>query len=133
MTKRAVNPSTLSTPRGFSHAIEASGRRLLFLAGQVAFDQDGGVVGQKDLPAQFRQVMENLKTVAEAGGGTLRDIVKLTIYVLDKTLYQSNEKVIGQIYREYFGRYYPAMTLVEVQRLYDDGCMIEIDGIAVLE
>ena len=133
MPKRSVNPSTLFAPRGYSHAIEASGNRLLFLAGQVAFDQNGRVVGQTDLPTQFRQVMENLKAVVEAGGGSLRDIVKLTIYVVDKGLYQSNERVIGQIYREYFGRHYPAMTLVEVRRLYDDGCMIEVDGIAVLD
>jgi|SRR3990172_10327703 len=133
MAKRVINPPTLSAPRGFSHAIEASGRRLLFLAGQVAFNQTGVVVGQQDLPTQFRQVMENLKAVVESEGGSLRDIVKLTIYVLDKTLYRSNGQAIGQIYREYFGRYYPAMTLVEVRSLYDDGCMIEIDGIAVLE
>lgn len=135
MPKDAVNPPSLAKPVGFSHAFEIRGGRLLFLAGQVAKDARGAVVGKGDLVAQFRQVCENLKALVEARGGTLRDIVKLTIYVLDKDQYKANGKAIGAVYREYFGKHFPAMTLVEVKGLYDveAGCAIEIEGIAALD
>lgn len=129
-----INPPTLFKPVGFSQGFEAGGGRLLFMAGQVARDKDGSVIGRGDLVAQFRQVCENLKALVTAAGGETTDIVKLTIYVLDVNDYKSRGKAIGGVYREYFGRHFPAMTLVGVRDLYDaaDGCMIEIEGIAVL-
>jgi enamine deaminase RidA (YjgF/YER057c/UK114 family) len=135
MPKTAVNPPSLVKPVGYSHAFEVRGGRLLFLAGQVAFDTDGNVVGKGDLVAQFRQVCENLKTLVTSQGGTLQDIVKLNIYVLDKASYKASVKAIGQVYREYFGKHFPAMTLAEVKGLYDAdaGCLIEIEGIAALD
>ena len=128
------NPPTLMKPVGFSHAAEVRGGRVLFLAGQVAKDGDGRVVGKGDLVAQFRQVCENLKTLVTAAGGQLTDVAKLTIYVLDATEFKRQGQPIGVVYREYFGKHYPAMTLVGVRDLYDaaEGCLIEIDGFAGL-
>ena len=130
----AVNPPGLAKPVGFSHGYTASGGRLLFLAGQVARTADNAVVGKGDLVAQFRQVCENLRTVVTAAGGALTDVVKLTIYVLDADEYKRNARAIGGVYREYFGKHFPAMTLVGVRDLFDaaEGCLIEIEGIAVL-
>lgn len=130
-----VNPPTLFKPVGYSHAWEVQGGKTLYLAGQVAFDKDSKVVGKGDLVAQFRQVCENLKTVVTSRGGQLNDIVKLNIYVLSKADYQAKSREIGTVYREYFGRHYPAMTLMEVKGLYDEegGCAIEIEGIAVID
>jgi enamine deaminase RidA (YjgF/YER057c/UK114 family) len=130
-----VNPPTLAKPVGYSHGFSAQGGRTLYLAGQVAFDKDGKVVGKGDLAAQFRQVCANLEALCTSQGGQLTDIVKLTIYVLSKAEYQARSKEIGGIYREYFGKHFPAMTLVEVKGLYDEGagCAIEIEGIAVLD
>jgi enamine deaminase RidA (YjgF/YER057c/UK114 family) len=91
------------------------------------------VVGSGDLVAQLRQVCENLRAVVMARGGQLKDVLKLTIYVLSKSDYKAKTHEIGAVYREYFGRHYPAMTLVEVKGLYDDGCLIEIEGIAVVD
>lgn len=132
---QAVNPPTLAKAVGFSHAWEAQGGKTIYLAGQVAFDKEGRVVGKGDLVAQFRQVCDNLKQALLARGGQLTDIVKLTIYVLSRAEYKAKAKKIGAVYREYFGRHYPAMTLVEVKGLYDDdqGCMVEIDGVAVVD
>ena len=128
------NPPSLPKAVGFSHAAETRGGRTLFLAGQVAKDREGRVVGKGDLVAQFRQVCENLKAAVTAGGGQLTDVVKLTIYVLDAGDYKRNAKAIGGVYREYFGKHFPAMTLVGVRDLYDaaDGCQIEIEGFACL-
>ncbi len=134
MPRTVVNPPDMVKPVGFSHGVAVTGGRLLFLAGQVAFDKDGHVVGKGDIAAQFRQVCENMKAIIASQGGTLQDVVSMTIYVLDRASYQAHGKAIGQVYREYFGRHYPAMTLVEVKGLYDGdlGCMLEIQAVAVL-
>jgi len=130
-----VNPPTLAKPLGYSHGVETQGGKTLYVAGQVAMDRDGKVAGKDDLVGQFRQVCENLRTVLLARAGQLNDIVKLTIYVLDKSAYKARAKEIGAVYREFFGRHYPAMTLVEVKGLYDsdEGCMIEIEAVAVVD
>ena len=130
-----VNPPTLAKPAGYSHGWEVRGGKTLYLAGQVAFDKDGKVVGRGDLVAQFRQVCENLRALVAAAGGQLTDVVKLTIYVLDADEYKRHVKAIGGVYRDYFGKHFPAMTLVEVKGLYDEdqGCAIEIEGIAILD
>ena len=129
-----INPPTLAKPVGYSHAWEVQGGKTVYIAGQVAFDKTGTVVGPGEIVAQFRQVCENLKAVVLSRGGTLNDIVKLTIYVLSKAAYKAKAKEIGAVYREYFGKHYPAMTLVEVRGLYDEdqGCVIEIEGVAII-
>ena len=129
----AVNPPTLAKPVGYSHGFEVQGGKTLYMAGQVATDKAGAVVGKGDLVAQFRQVCENLKALVMVRGGQMNDIVKLTMYVLSKDDYKAKAKDIGLVYREYFGRHYPAMTLVEVKGLYDDDCAIEIEGVAVVD
>ena len=130
-----VNPPSLAKPAGYSHGIEVQGGKTLYVAGQVAFDKDGKLVGRGDLVAQFRQICLNLKAVLLARAGQLNDIVKLTIFVLDTSAYKARAKEIGAIYREFFGRHYPAMTLLEVKGLYDDdqGCLMEIEAVAVVD
>jgi len=132
---QAVNPPTLAKPIGYSHGWEVQGGKTVYLAGQVAFDKDSKVVGKGDIVAQFRQICENLKAVLTSRGGQMNDIVKITIFVLDKKSYQAHGKEIGGVYREYFGRHYPAMTLVEVKGLYDEdqGCLLEIEGVAIVD
>lgn len=131
---KPINPPTLAKPVGFSHGYTAQDGRILFVAGQVAKDKDGRVVGGGDLVAQFRQVCENIKAVVLGAGGQLTHVVKLTIYVLDVNQYKAHLKEIGETYREYFGKHFPAITLVGVRDLYDaaNGCLIEIEGVAVL-
>jgi enamine deaminase RidA (YjgF/YER057c/UK114 family) len=136
MTKHVEvhNPPTLMKAVGYAHGVETRGGRLLFFAGQVAKDADGRLVGKGDLVAQFHQVCANLRAVVAAAGGQLTDVVKLTIYVLDVDEYKRHAKAVGGVYREYFGKHFPAMTLVGVRDLYDaaHGCLIEIDGFACL-
>lgn len=130
-----VNPPTLAKPAGYSHGMEVQGGKTLYVAGQVAFDKDGKVVGKGDIVAQFRQICQNLQAVLLARAGQLNDIVKLSIFVLDKSAYKARAKDIGAVYREFFGRHYPAMTLLEVKGLYDDdqGCLMEIEAVAVVD
>ena len=130
----AVQPRTLPKPAGFSYGYEVKRGRLVFIAGQVARDEQNAVVGKGDIVAQFRQVCRNIHTVMSAAGGDMTDIVKLTIYVLDTADYKRHLREIGGVYREYFGKHFPAMTLVGARDLFDaaDGCLIEIEGVAAL-
>jgi enamine deaminase RidA (YjgF/YER057c/UK114 family) len=130
----AINPPSLMKPVGFAHGMDVKQGRIVFLSGQVAKDTDGHVVGAGDVVAQFRQVCENLRTVVAAAGGALTDVAKLTIYVLDVPEYKRRVREIGAVYREYFGRHFPAMTLVGARDLFDaaDGCLLEIEGFAVI-
>jgi enamine deaminase RidA (YjgF/YER057c/UK114 family) len=131
MTKTILNPAALARPVGYAHGVLASGT-LLFLAGQTGMDASGRITAPGDLAAQFRQALANMKAVLDEAGGQMSDLVKLTIYVTDKNAYHDQLKPIGAAYREFFGRYYPAMTLVEVKSLFDDAALIEIDGMAML-
>ena len=128
-----VNPPEWKKPVGYSNAMATRGGRTLYLGGQVAFDAEANVVGAGDLVAQFAQTIENIATVVRAAGGTLEDIVKLTIFVQDRDDYRAKGREIGAIYREHFGKHFPAMTLVEVARFYESEVLIEIEGIAVLD
>ena len=132
MSKTILNPPSLPKPSGFSHGIVTEGGRLLFLAGQPGLDASGKIAAPDDLVAQFTQALANIKTVVEAAGGQMTDIVKLTFYVRDRDDYKAHLKPLGAAYRAFFGGYYPATTLVEVSNLFDDGALIEIDGMAVV-
>jgi enamine deaminase RidA (YjgF/YER057c/UK114 family) len=130
-SKILVTPPGLVEPRGFSHGIIASGR-MLFLAGQTALDQEGRVVAPGDLVAQYRQVLSNLKQVVEAAGGEMQDIVKINIFVKDRDDYLAHLKPLGEAHRSFFGNYYPATSLFEISRFFQDEVLVEIEGIAVL-
>ena len=132
MEKTILNPASLSKPSGYSNGILTTGSRLLCLAGQTGMDATGKIAASGDMVAQFTQALANLKAVLDEAGGAMTDIVKLTIFVADKQAYKANLKPLGEAYRSFFGRYYPAMTLVEVKSLFDDQALIEIEGLAVL-
>lgn len=132
MNREILNPATLARPSGFSHGILTSGGRLLFLAGQTASDAEGQIVAPGDIVAQYEQVLRNLQTVIEAAGGTMQDIVKMTIFIGDRDAYRAHLKPLGRVHRAYFGNHYPATALLEITRFFQDGALIEIEGIAVL-
>jgi enamine deaminase RidA (YjgF/YER057c/UK114 family) len=129
--KRVVTPASLVKPVGFSHGISASGR-FVFLAGQIAVDSEGKLVAPGDVVEQYRQVLRNLQAVVEEAGGQMSDIVKLTMYVKDRDDYRAHLKELGRVHKDFFGSYYPATALVEISRFFEEGVLIEIEGIAVL-
>jgi len=133
METTVINPDRLVKPNGYNHGIKASGvSNLLFLAGQIASDGDGRLVGEGNIVLQFEKALENLLLVVQEAGGGAENIVKLNLYVTDKELYLASLKEIGQAYRKHMGKHFPAMTLVEVKALYEAGAMLEIEGLAVL-
>jgi enamine deaminase RidA (YjgF/YER057c/UK114 family) len=128
-----INPTGLEAPVGYSHIAKITGGKIAHIAGQAPFDANGAVVGKGDFVAQFAQVLGNLKRAVEAAGGTPQHYAVLTIYVTDLQNYLNNKKPLGKVYQEVFGKYFPAITLVEVKGLYNPGCMVEISGVAVID
>ena len=132
MEKQIINPPSLARATGFSHGILVTGGRLLFLAGQTASDADGRIVAPGNLVAQYEQVLRNLQTVVKAAGGTMQDIMKITIFIRNRDDYLAQLKPLGKVHRAFFGTYYPATALFEIARFFQDEALIEIEGLAVL-
>jgi enamine deaminase RidA (YjgF/YER057c/UK114 family) len=128
-----LNPKGLEPPVGYTHVAKVTGGGIVYVAGQAPFDENGQVVGKGDFVTQFAQVIQNLKTAVEAAGGRPDQYAVLTIYITDLQAYINNKHALGGTYREVFGRYFPAITLVEVGSLYSRDCMVEISGIAVID
>ncbi len=123
----SFNPPDVWAPFGaFSMAVIQGDGQVVHLKGQVALDRDGNVVGKGDMRAQVRQVLENIRTVLAALGGTMGDIVSLTQYATDIELFMQS----GDVRQEFFTDPYPVTTTVEVSRLYHTDLMIEITAIA---
>ena len=128
-----INPAGLEKPVAYAHVARITSGRLVHVAGQAPFDANGEVVGKGDFVAQFRQVMRNLKIAVEAAGGRPNQFAVMTMYVTDVQAYLANKNLIGAAYTEVFGKHFPAITLVEVTRLYNPDCMVEISGTAVTD
>ncbi len=126
-----INPESLGAPRGYANGVLTEGGRLLFIAGQVAWDQEQKIVSH-DLVEQFDRALANVITVVTEAGGAPDQIARLILYVTDKDEYKQRMKEIGQRYRARMGKHFPAMVLVEVKSLLEDSALIEIEGLAVL-
>jgi enamine deaminase RidA (YjgF/YER057c/UK114 family) len=132
MSFKLINPESLGAPHGYSNGVlTQSGGRLLFIAGQVAWDENQRIVSD-DLVEQFDRALANVLTVVTEAGGKPEQIARLVIYVTDKNEYRARMKEIGERYRALLGRHFPAMVLVEVNRLLEDDAKVEIEGMAVL-
>lgn len=130
MEKMAVQAEDVARPMGpYTQGIKVRGDTLLFISGQVPEDENGTAVGVGDFRAQAERVMENLKAMVEAAGGTLDDVVKTTVFLTDIEHYRT----VSEVRRRYFSEPYPTSTLVEVRRLVRPEWMLEIEAIAVLK
>jgi 2-iminobutanoate/2-iminopropanoate deaminase len=113
----------------YSHVVVASGKKLIFIAGQVSRDEQGRVVGAGDMGAQIRQVGENLRIALAAAGVGIRDLVKTTTYVTDIDEFFKYPEVRAEI----FGQSLPTSTTVEVRRLSHKDMMVEIEAMAMTD
>ena len=126
---RFINPSTLATPPGYTHVVEITYGRTIFIAGQVALDQAGKIVGPHDFRAQTQQVFENLKAALAAVGADFTRVVKLNMYVVDI----SQLPILREVRDRYVNTHHPpASTLVEVRRLAREEFLIEVEAVAYL-
>ena len=133
MPVELLNPKGLERPIGYAHVAKVTGGSIVYVAGQAPFDEMGHVVGRGDFVAQFAQVILNLRTAVEAAGGHPHQYAALTIYITDLQAYLNNKNELGRVYRDVFGKYFPAITLIQVESLYNPDCMVEISGVAVID
>ncbi len=126
-----VNPASVHTPRGYSQVakVDLGNATMLILSGQVPLDKQGNLVGKGDFAKQAEQAFLNIKSIVEDAGGTMSDIVKLTIYFID----------IAQIptFREIRDKFVntknpPASTAAQVSKLFRDDVLIEIEATAII-
>lgn len=126
-----LSPASLAPGRGYNNGMLAGPGRLLFVAGQIAWDADANIVSD-DFATQFGKALENVVAVVREGGGEPSHIGQLTIYVKDKQAYLASAKEVGATYRAHMGKHFPAMALVEVKDLLDEGAQVEIQALAVV-
>jgi enamine deaminase RidA (YjgF/YER057c/UK114 family) len=128
----SINPEHWGRPRGYTNGLLTEpGARLLFIAGQIGWDENQQFVSD-DFVEQFERALRNVLEVVEAAGGACENVARLVIYVTDKREYAARTAEIGERWRALLGRHYPAMALVEVKSLLEDRAKVEIEGIAVL-
>ena len=114
----------------YTHVVTVSGTgKMIFIAGQLARDANGNLVGKDDMRAQIQQVGENIKTGLEAAGASLGDIVKTNTFVTNYEEYSKH----GDMRARYFGPATPTSTTIQISRLADPDAMIEIEAIAVID
>ena len=133
MSFEIINPESLGAPKGWNHGILApKGGRLLFVAGQSGWEQ-GAPGTPPGFVEQFARALDKVLAVVGAAGGQASDVARLTIYVTDLARYRASLKPLGEVWRARFGKYYPAMALVEVKGLVDTGALVEMEATAVIE
>lgn len=116
---------------GYAHGTSAHGR-IVCVAGQVGWDPLTQQIVAPDFAGQARQALANVATVLRAGGARPEDVVRMTWYITDRAGYHGAQREIGAAYREHFGRHYPAMAVVVVAGLIEDGALVEIEATAVV-
>lgn len=124
-----VKSENLPPSPGYSQSVEIRRGRLIYVAGQVALDRSGKVVGEGDMRAQAQQTFENLKAALEASGAKFENVVKLNYYVSDI----SQLAVVREVRDKFVNMTNPpASTAVEVKRLFREPLLIEVEAVAAV-
>lgn len=127
---RYLNPPSLEGPPGYSHVVDVSVSRLIFIAGQAGVDAGGTVVGGRDLEAQADQAFRNLSVALESVGCNAANLVKLTVFIRDMNNLPDYRRARDRFFNTVNPPVAPAITLVEVSRLYSESLLIEIEAVA---
>lgn len=131
MPHRTIQPEGWAAAKGYANGMLTDDGRL-FIGGQIGWDADQQF-RTDDFIGQAEQALRNIVSVAEAAGGGVGDIVRLTWYVTDKREYVARQREMGEAYRRVMGRHFPAMTMVVVAGLIEDRALVEIEATAVLQ
>ncbi|MBI1729184.1 RidA family protein [Candidatus Acetothermia bacterium] len=127
---KILQPKEWLRPSGYSNGIEAEGK-VIFVAGQVGWNAKQQFESD-DFVDQVRQTLKNVLAVLKESRAGPENITRLTWFIVDKREYKARSREVGEVYRELLGKHFPAMTLVEVSALLEDGAKVEIEATAVL-
>jgi enamine deaminase RidA (YjgF/YER057c/UK114 family) len=131
MPLECTNPEGLPPAHTYSHVVTATNGRMVFVAGQVAEDADGNLVGAGDLAAQARKAFENVRTALHAAGARPDQVARITIHVVGYR--PEHIPIVEAGRRAAFGDHKPADVLLGVAALSDPAFLIEVDAIAVVD
>lgn len=126
--KTIINPADWMKPKGYANGVLVDGSRL-YIGGQVGWNENQ-VFETDDFVGQMEQVLRNIATIVTEAGGSVTDIVRLTWFVTDKREYMARQKEVGEAYQRVMGRHFPAMSLLVVAGLVEDGALLEIEATA---
>ena len=124
-------PDGWAPPIGYANGIAAAPGRLVFVAGQVGWDEQQRFQSP-DIVPQFEQALKNILAVLAKAGGEPQHICRLTAYCCDKPAYLAARKQLGAIWRRLMGNHYPAMSMIFVVDLLDNPGKIELEATAVI-
>ena len=125
-----TNPPELGVPPGYSQVVEVRGGRIIFIAGQTALDRNGDVIGKGNFARQAEQVFENLGLALGSAGCTAANLIKLTVFLRNMDNLPAYREARDRFFATVAPPAAPAVTLIEVSRLYGPDFMIEIEAIA---
>jgi enamine deaminase RidA (YjgF/YER057c/UK114 family) len=128
---RIVQPEHWPRPIGYSNAVVARGT-FVAVSGQVGWDPETRKFASADFVEQLRTALENVVAVLKSAGAEPGHVIRMTWFITDRDAYVANVKRIGEVYREAFGRVYPAMSVVVVAALIEAEAVVEIEATAVL-
>ena len=132
MPLEVLLPAGWPRPKGYANGIRVpAGRDLVLVAGMVGWDASERIVAP-DFVAQFEQALKNVVAVLERAGGTADDVVRMTVFVTDLEAYRSRLPEVGDAWRRVMGRTYPAMSLLQVKGLLEEGALVEIEATAAI-
>ena len=129
-TINTINPPTLAPTTGYSQVVEVRAARTIYIAGQVSVNSKGEVVGVGDFEAQAEQVFRNLEAALASAGCTARDLVKVTVYLRDMSHLLAYRAARVKFFGSVTPPAAPAVTLVEVSKLYAEEILLEIEAVA---
>ena len=125
-----LQPKDWASPQGYANGIAAEGR-LVFIAGQIGWDAEARIVSD-DFVAQAEQALKNIVTVLAEAGAAPHHLTRLTWYITDKAAYAARRREVGDAYRRVIGKHFPAMALLVVAGLLEEGAQVEIEATAVV-
>lgn len=129
--QETIQPDGWPRPSGYANGVSARGR-IIAVAGQVGWNPVTMKFASIELADQVRAALENVVAVLKSAGAEPKHVIRMTWFVTDGDEYVENTKRIGQVYREVFGRHYPAMSVVVVAALIESDAVVEIEATAVV-
>jgi enamine deaminase RidA (YjgF/YER057c/UK114 family) len=130
MENKIIHPEGWKAAKGYANGI-LSNNGQLFIGGQIGWTRDQ-IFEEKTFIGQMEQTLNNIVVIVKAAGGDIKNIVRLTWYIKDKSEYLNNQKLIGEVYKRIMGKHYPAMSMIVVKDLIEDEALLEIEATALI-
>ena len=130
MENKIIHPEGWKAAKGYANGI-LSNNGQLFIGGQIGWTRDQ-IFEEKTFIGQMEQTLNNIVVIVKAAGGDIKNIVRLTWYIKDKSEYLNNQKLIGEVYQRIIGKHYPAMSMIVVKDLIEDEALLEIEATALI-